>query len=249
MDPQKFEEALVAFKWRAIAWRETVRKAAAQVTSLVAIWFILRMRSRGKRISNTTNRHGKRVREEILKKITSHIRCNKRRLQSSAVKEDSIDSADDIAQLGSPNKLNAENFVDLNRNGVDLHGRLGIHSRTPHDACSSTTGRVKLNEEDEVCSHIIKAINDIADTIREAADQLREGTEMFKNTYQRLPIDEGEVYKLLEGLGIASEHLLDAYLFLVKHPAMVRAVLGCPPEERKELVMHMVSGVRHKLTA
>lgn len=245
MDPQKFEEALAAFKLRAIMWREVVRKAAAQVTCLVAIWFILRMPSRGKCITNNMKCHGKRVREEMLKKITSHTRCNKRRLQSSALKEGLIDSTDDFAQLDSQNRLNTENFDDLNRNGVDLHDRSEMHSRTPHDACSSTTGRVKLNEEDEVHSYIIKAINDIADTIREAADQLSEGTEVFKNTCQRLPIDEGEVYKLLEGLGIASEHLLDAYLFLVKRPAMVRAVLGCPPEERKELVMYMVFGASH----
>ncbi|GLU06097.1 hypothetical protein SLE2022_231580 [Rubroshorea leprosula] len=49
-----------------------------------------------------------------------------------------------------------------------------------------------------------------------------------------------EVWNMLEDLGLNSNQITSTYLHLLEHPDKLRAVLGCPPRRRLDIVMRVV---------
>ncbi|GLU16999.1 hypothetical protein SLE2022_333980 [Rubroshorea leprosula] len=60
----------------------------------------------------------------------------------------------------------------------------------------------------------------IQEAINNVARALSEGN-------SRPPLSETEVWHMLEDLGLNSDHITSAYLYLFEHPDKLRAVLGC----------------------
>ncbi|XVE60333.1 hypothetical protein DITRI_Ditri05aG0120600 [Diplodiscus trichospermus] len=57
-----------------------------------------------------------------------------------------------------------------------------------------------------------------------------------------LPILEYEVWNLLVGLNVDEENRYAYYFYLVQKPEMLRVLLGCPWEYRKDLLFQMMKG-------
>lgn len=60
---------------------------------------------------------------------------------------------------------------------------------------------------------------------------------------QNLPISEAEIWKLLEDFKIEASLLNRLYLHLVDNPHRVRALLRCPKDNQKDLLLEMASGL------
>ena len=83
--------------------------------------------------------------------------------------------------------------------------------------------------------------------MREGNSTLRGGNLIFERSLARLPIPEQGMFHLLDEIGIDSKLRMRAYLFLIKNPDMLRAFIGYPVEERKELLFTMMSNpLKHR---
>ncbi|GAB2260659.1 hypothetical protein Droror1_Dr00011514 [Drosera rotundifolia] len=71
----------------------------------------------------------------------------------------------------------------------------------------------------------------VAQAILDAAIKLMKDT--------RLPISEHEVWNLLNELGV-EDGIDEAYVFLVRNPKELRALLACPFEVRKRMLAVMM---------
>ena len=85
------------------------------------------------------------------------------------------------------------------------------------------------------------AIQDVALAMREGNSALREENLIFERSLARHPIPEQDVFHLLDEIGIDSRLRMRAYHYLIKNPDMLRAFIGYPVEERKELLFTMMS--------
>ncbi|KAF3961295.1 hypothetical protein CMV_014069 [Castanea mollissima] len=91
---------------------------------------------------------------------------------------------------------------------------------------------------------IMGAIQDVALAMREGNSALREGNLIFERSLARLPIHEQEVFYLLDEIGFDSILRTRVYLYLIKNPDMLRAFIGYPVEERKELLFTMMARLK-----
>ena len=90
-------------------------------------------------------------------------------------------------------------------------------------------------------------IQDVALAMIEGNSTLRGGNLIFERSLARLPIPEQGMFHLLDEIGIDSKLRMRAYLFLIKNPDMLRAFIGYPVEERKELLFTMMSNpLKHR---
>ena len=89
----------------------------------------------------------------------------------------------------------------------------------------------KKNEDME---QIMGVIQDVALTMREGNSTLRGGNLIFERSLARLPIPEQDMFHLLDEIN--SRLRMRAYLYLIKNPDMLRAFIGYPVEEHKELL-------------
>ena len=64
---------------------------------------------------------------------------------------------------------------------------------------------------------------------------------IFERSLACLPIPEQDVFHLLDEIGIDSRLQMRAYLYHIKNPDMLRAFIGYPVEECKELLFTMMS--------
>ncbi|GLT93662.1 hypothetical protein SLE2022_114440 [Rubroshorea leprosula] len=55
-------------------------------------------------------------------------------------------------------------------------------------------------------------------------------------------LSEAEVWNMLEDLGLKSDQITTAYLYLLKHLDKLRAVLRCSPGRHLDIVMKVVFG-------
>ncbi|KAI9108531.1 hypothetical protein K1719_020415 [Acacia pycnantha] len=94
--------------------------------------------------------------------------------------------------------------------------------------------RAKRSKDEEV-EGIKVALQDIAGA-------LREGNATYEKVKQKLPIPEADIWKLLEDLKIERQFFNRVYLYLLDNPERIRAVIGCPLDKRKELLLEMVFG-------
>ncbi|XP_074559034.1 uncharacterized protein LOC141814972 [Curcuma longa] len=79
---------------------------------------------------------------------------------------------------------------------------------------------------------ISKAIDHVAQAIMSSTHEMVKSNE--------LPIPENEVWSLLTQLGVEQYRVSKCYLYLVERPKMLRALLGCPLEYRKNLLFQMM---------
>ena len=77
--------------------------------------------------------------------------------------------------------------------------------------------------------------------MREGNSTLRGGNLIFERSLACLPIPEQDVFHLLDEIGIDSRLQMRAYLYHIKNPDMLRAFIGYPVEECKELLFTMMS--------
>ncbi|KAG6479385.1 hypothetical protein ZIOFF_062848 [Zingiber officinale] len=86
---------------------------------------------------------------------------------------------------------------------------------------------------------ITNAIDHVAQAIMSSTHEIVKSNE--------LPISEHEVWSLLIQLGVEQHIISTCYLYLVQCPKMLRALLGCPFEHRKNLLFQMLDGenLRH----
>lgn len=91
----------------------------------------------------------------------------------------------------------------------------------------------RSRDEDENVGMKTILLQDISETLKECNAALREG---------KLPISEADVWKLLEDLNIEAPTFNRIYLHLIENPQRLRAVLGCPKEKQRDLILEMVFG-------
>ncbi|XP_065878468.1 uncharacterized protein [Euphorbia lathyris] len=90
----------------------------------------------------------------------------------------------------------------------------------------------KMMTEDEI--RIMKeGFQMVANAIKNAI------AEMVKAKTQD-PISDGSIWNELKNLSIEPHLMQNSYLFLIKNPDMLKALLGCPIEDRKSLLMLMM---------
>ncbi|KAF2308771.1 hypothetical protein GH714_017609 [Hevea brasiliensis] len=99
---------------------------------------------------------------------------------------------------------------------------------------------------DNVATAIMKSTNEVANAIMQSStdmvNAIMQSTTEQLNASKRLPIPESEIWTLIIDIGIELEMLSIAYIYLVQKPDMLRAVLGCPMERCKTLLLHMMAG-------
>ncbi|KAI9122552.1 hypothetical protein K1719_006392 [Acacia pycnantha] len=78
--------------------------------------------------------------------------------------------------------------------------------------------------------------------LKDIVGALREGNAIYEKVKQKLPIHEAEIWKLLGDLKIERQLFTRVYLYLLDNPERIRAVIGCPLDKRKELLLEMVFG-------
>ena len=138
-----------------------------------------------------------------------------------------MENIEDIDHLVAQNEVTLESYDNVGDNNVG-------------EASSKVEKRKTSKNED--MEQIMGAIQDVALAMREGNSVLREGNLIFERSLARLPIPEQDVFHLLDEIGIDFRLRIRAYLFLIKNPNMLRAFIGYPVEERKELLFTMMSG-------
>ncbi|GLT34090.1 hypothetical protein SLA2020_086320 [Shorea laevis] len=145
--------------------------------------------------------------------------------QSSQHDNEPHNTIEEIDHMVSQNQVSLDDF---GTNDVDFDPLtcLGGPSNVP---TSSKSKKIKKSQEIEnEAMGIQEAINNVARALSEGNS--------------RPPLSEAEVWNMLEDLGLNSDQITTAYLYLLEHPDKLRAVLGCPPGRRLDIVMRVVFG-------
>jgi hypothetical protein len=99
---------------------------------------------------------------------------------------------------------------------------------------SSKVKKRKTSKDEKDMEQVMVAIQNVAST-------MRKGNLTFERTCTRLQILEEQVVCLVDDIGITPRLQTLAYLYLVRNPNMLRALIGVPMEGRKELLLGMMS--------
>ncbi|KAL0001825.1 hypothetical protein SO802_015606 [Lithocarpus litseifolius] len=140
--------------------------------------------------------------------------------------EGSMENIEDVDHLVAQNEVTLESCENVVDNNVGE---------------ASSKAKKRKTSKNEDMEQIMGAIQDVALAMREGNSALREGYLIFERSLARLPIPEQDVFHLLDEIGIDSRLRMRAYLYLIKNPDMLRAFIGYPVEERKELLFTMMS--------
>ena len=106
---------------------------------------------------------------------------------------------------------------------------------------ASSKAKKRKTSKNEDIEQIMGAIQDVALAMREGNSTLREGNLIFEKSLACLPIPEQDMLHLFNEIEIDSRLQMRAYLYLIKNLDMLRAFIGYPVEERKELLFTMIS--------
>jgi hypothetical protein len=87
---------------------------------------------------------------------------------------------------------------------------------------------------EEIQGELIKGFENVANVIMKS-------TEDLVKSNQRLSIPENQIWDHVVELNLNPNNKMHAYLFLIKNPDMFEALLGCPLEERKKLIMNILA--------
>ncbi|WOL11798.1 hypothetical protein Cni_G20562 [Canna indica] len=161
-----------------------------------------------------------------------------RQRRSSEVHEELMDNIDGMDNLVDRNEVTLENVDSASTGDMDDENGQEVHSHTP--AASTSKGKKhKISKEDSLISSITNATQGMVGALERGTDSLDRA---FSRAFPSLPIPEGDVYKLLEDLQIGPKYLMDAFFFLVEHPEKLKAILACPMEMRKTMIMRGAFG-------
>ena len=138
-----------------------------------------------------------------------------------------MQNIEDIDHLVAQNEVTLESCDNVGDNNVGE---------------ASLKAKKRKTSKNEGMEQIMGAIQDVALAMREGKSALREGNLIFERSLARLPILEQDMFHLLDEIGIDSRLRMRAYLYLIKNPNMLRAFIGYPVKECKELLFTMMSG-------
>ena len=139
---------------------------------------------------------------------------------ATSTREGSMENIEDIDHLVAQNEATLESCDNVGDNNVGE---------------ASSKAKKRKTSKNEDMEQIMGAIQDVALA-------MREGNLIIERSLARLPIPKQDVFHLLDEIGIDSRLRMRAYLYLIKNPDMLRAFVGYPVEERKELLFTMMSG-------
>ena len=131
-----------------------------------------------------------------------------------------MENIEDIDHLVAQNEATLESCDNVGDNNVGE---------------ASSKAKKRKTSKNEDMEQIMGAIQDVALA-------MREGNLIIERILARLPIPEQDVFHLLDEIGIDSRLRMRAYIYLIKNSDMLRAFVGYPVEERKELLFTMMSG-------
>ena len=140
--------------------------------------------------------------------------------------EGSMENIEDIDNLVAQNEVTLESCDNVGDNNMGE---------------ASLKAKKRKTSKNEDMEQIMGAIQDVALAMREGNSALREGNLIFERSLACLPIPEQDVFRLLDEIGIDSRLPMRAYLYLIKNLDILRAFIGYPMEERKELLFTMMS--------
>ena len=135
-----------------------------------------------------------------------------------------MENIEDIDHLVAQNEVTLESCDNVGDNNVG--------------EASSKAKKIKASKNEEM-EQIMGAIQGVALAMREGNSALRERNLIFERSLARLPIPEQDMFHLLDEIN--SRLRMRAYLYLIKNPDMLRAFIGYPVEEHKELLFTMMS--------
>jgi hypothetical protein len=127
-----------------------------------------------------------------------------------------------------------ENIAEIDRLVAQNEAVLeGIDDANLNSPEAQKRQKSKASRE-EIQAKIIKGFENIANVIMKS-------TEDLVKSNLRLPIPENKIWDHVVELNLNPINKMLAYLFLIKNPDMLGALLGCSLEERTELIMSMLA--------
>lgn len=162
---------------------------------------------------------------------------------------------DGINQVMSQNEitLNLEDLNDMNDGTNQLPPSVESNSQAdsqpPSQSATSLKGKKRKAPKDVFERNIYqkkkdafeREIESIREAILDVAQAIREGNDIAERGRPRV-YTEQEVFTELVKIGVDVPLRYRAYTFLIANAGRVRAFFGCPAEERKELLLHMLHG-------
>lgn len=100
-----------------------------------------------------------------------------------------------------------------------------------------------LIKESESLEETIEISSESEQEVKPKRPRTSKEAPVKKEVQQKLPISEAEIWKLLEDFKIEATLFNRLYLHLVDNPHRVRALLGCPKNNQKDVLLEMASGL------
>ncbi|KAK7268287.1 hypothetical protein RIF29_20984 [Crotalaria pallida] len=111
-----------------------------------------------------------------------------------------------------------------------------MHCETPVNGVSSKKRRnSKATKEDATMEKFVKSLDSMVEAfVKSTADLVK--------CQQNCPIlNAQDIWDLLNTLGVEQPFLSKAYVFLIQNIDAQKAVMGCPLEDRKDILMALMS--------
>ncbi|XWS14366.1 hypothetical protein CRYUN_Cryun35bG0003100 [Craigia yunnanensis] len=129
-----------------------------------------------------------------------------------------------------------QDMVGLAMEDNDMNDTSQVDSEAPSQSATSLKGKKRKAPRVEVFQREFKSIRE---AIKDVADAIREGNVIAERGRPRV-YSEQEVFAELVNIGIDTQLRYKAYTFLIANTGRVRALFGCPAEERKEFLLQMM---------
>lgn len=159
----------------------------------------------------------------------------KRRRPQDSINIDEEDTITNIHMLASRGEISIEAFPSSNED---------TEQSTPLIPELSTTTSSKVKKKKDKEAHAKKEVDKevilVTEAVNNVAEAIREGNALYAQA-QSLTFTNADIREELLAIGVEKEILSKAYLYLVKDSDMKGAFFGVPREERKALVMDMLS--------
>ncbi|XVE94403.1 hypothetical protein REPUB_Repub02eG0005600 [Reevesia pubescens] len=129
-----------------------------------------------------------------------------------------------------------QDVVGLTMDDNDMNDTSQVDSQAPSHSATSLKGIKRKAPRLEVFEREFKSIRE---AIKDTADAIREGNIIAERGRPRV-YSEQEVFAELVNIGVDTRLRYKAYTFLIADAGRARALFGCPAEERKEFLLHMM---------
>ncbi|XP_022769393.1 uncharacterized protein LOC111312916 isoform X2 [Durio zibethinus] len=129
-----------------------------------------------------------------------------------------------------------QDVLGLTMEENDMNDTSQTDSQAPSQSATSLKGKKRKAPRIELLERELKSIRE---AIKDVADAIREGNLIAERGRPRV-YTEQEVFAELVNIGIDTQLRYKAYAFLIANAGRVRALFGCPAEERKEFLLQMM---------